>query len=59
MQQHRVNTKNRNYAKTKALKEATLLYKMERAKMEKGEKHKGAGKIAEAVNENYKTSISN
>ncbi len=52
-QQHRVNTKKRNDAKTKALKEATLLYKAERVKMEKGEKHKGACKIAE----NYKTSI--
>ncbi len=57
-QQHRVNTKKRNNVKTKALKEATLLYKAERAKMQKGEKYKGAGKIAEAVNENYKTSIS-
>ncbi len=39
------------------MKEVTLLYKAVRAKMEKGEKHKGTGKIVEAVNENYKTSI--
>ncbi len=37
------------------MKEATLLYVAER---QKGKKHKGAAKIAEAVNSVYGTSIS-
>ncbi len=47
----------KNNAKTKALKEATLLYKVERAKMEKGEKHKGAGELVQVVNKTYKNSV--
>ncbi len=47
----------RNNAKTKALNDVTLLYKVERVKSEKGGKQKGVGKIAQAKNENYKTSV--
>ncbi len=45
----------KNDAKKKALKEATVLYVASR---QNGKKHKGAGKIAEAVNSVYGTSIS-